>query len=78
MEAVSNSKLADAGRREHLDEAGFAASSGLLATGAFSLTSQIKRRIWVVQAMSDIDQRPSVRRQLFFPPLAAFKISPLR
>jgi hypothetical protein len=41
MEAVSNCKLADAGRREHLDEAGFAASSGLLATGAFSLTSQI-------------------------------------
>jgi hypothetical protein len=39
MEAVSNFKLADAGRREHLDEAGFAASSGLQATGAFSLTS---------------------------------------
>ena len=39
MEAVSNCKLADAGRREHLDEAGFAAGSGLLATGASSLTS---------------------------------------
>ena len=33
MEAVSNSKLAEAGCREHPDEAGFAASSGLLTVG---------------------------------------------